>query len=126
MASFSDSLAMRVRENTQFAAAYDCLQVASLSGLTGEQIVLDDVLAQKLAQSAVIFAQGSATSVQGLAQDIAYALLQTSQDELVHAACTQVLNTIGNFPASNFLASRGQGRQDVLPWTMQLEVLGRE
>lgn len=126
MASFSDSLAARVRENTQFAAAYDRLQVASLSGLTGEKIVLDDVLARKLAQSAVIFAQGRAASVQGLAQDIAYALLQTSQDELVHAACAQVLNTIGNFPASNFLASRGQGLQDVLPWTMQLEVLGRE
>lgn len=126
MVSFSDSLATRVQENPQFTTAYDRLQVASLSGLIGEQKVLDDVLARKLVQSAVIFSQGSRTSMQGLAQDIAYALIQTSQDKLVHTACAQVLNTIGNFPASNFLASRGQGFSESLPWTMQLEILGRE
>lgn len=126
MVSFSDSLATRVRENPQFVSAYDRLQVASLSGLTGVQEVLDDVLARKLAQSAVIFSQASLKSMQGLAQDIAYALVPTSQDELVHTACAQVLKTIGNFPASNFLASRGQGLTDSLPWTIQLEILGRE
>lgn len=126
MASFSDSLAKRVQDSPQFASAYGRLQVASLSGLTGEQEFLDEVLARKLAQSAVIFSQASLTSMQGLAQDIAYALVQTSQDELVHTACTQVLNTIGNFPASNFLSRKVQNITDSLPWIMQLEILGRE
>lgn len=126
MPNLSKALAEHVRSNPRFAQAYQRLQIASLSDLTGKVSSIEESDARKLAQSAVIFAQDGSVPMQGLAQDIAYALVQTSGDELIRAACTQVLNSIGNFPAGNFVSRGGSAIADVLPWTMKLEALGRE
>lgn len=109
-----------------FQEAYSRLQSSSLASLVGEQPKIDEADERKLVRSAVIFAQDGSVPMLLLAQDIAYALAETSQDELVQAACFQVLSSIGNFPASTFLAKRRQGIADVLPWTMRLDSLGRE
>ena len=126
MPSFSKKLASQVRSNPQFVEAYGRLQISSLAPLIGNAANIDEAEARKLVRSAVIFAQGGNVPMQSLAQDIAYALAETSQDELVHSACSQVLSSIGNFPASAFLAKRRQAIADVLPWTMKLDALGRE
>lgn len=126
MPSFSEKLASQVRTNPRFVEAYGRLQTSSLAPLIGNTASIDEADARKLVSSAVIFAQGGGMPMQSLAQDIAYALAETSQDELVHSACSQVLSSIGNFPASAFLAKRRQAVADFLPWTMKLDALGRE
>jgi hypothetical protein len=126
MPNFSTVLASQVRSNPQFVEAYSRLQSSSLASLVGQTSKIDEAEARKLVRTAVIFAQGGSVPMLMLAQDIVYALAETSQDELVHSACSQVLNSIGNFPASAFLAKRRQAIADVLPWTMKLEALGRE
>ncbi len=126
MPSFSETLASQVRSNHRFLQAYSRLQSSSLASLVGQQTSIDEADERKLVRSAIIFAQDGSVPMLLLAQDIAYALAETSKDELVHSACIQVLNSIGNFPASAFLAKRREGIADVLPWTMKLDVLGRE
>lgn len=126
MPRFSETLALQVSSNPRFLEAYSRLQTSSLAPLIRQTATIDEADARKLVCSAVIFAQSGGVPMQSLAQDIAYALAETSQDELVHSACSQVLSSIGNFPASAFLDKRRDAIADFLPWTMKLDALGRE
>jgi len=126
MDRFISQLADTVKINRNFLSAYERLQIYSLGSLTGNKAVTDYDEAKKLAQSAVIFSQTDSPELHAVAQDIAYALSETTTDPLVLTACAEVLSAIGNFPASAFLKDVKNCLSESVPWNMQLERLGRE
>ncbi|WP_322003839.1 DEAD/DEAH box helicase [Paraburkholderia tropica] len=117
MSEFRLQLARAVADDGEFKAAYRELQWHSLSSLFRQRRKIDGKKAQKLLQSALIFAQSTDKQLHVVAQDIAYCLAALRLSDEAKAACGHVMATLGNFPASKFIAG-GSGSIRFLPWQL--------